>query len=251
MKTLKKFTAILLTAAIMLATLATVAVAEPEYRYAEIDDALAILRFVIDLPTAFEITVETHDFDGNGKIEIADGLLVLRGIVGLGEQQKVKLGEPEPVEEVRYVLPSRITNEEFAQMVADGTIPRNVTRLDSTGGITDLTLLSYFSNLRVLYLTSCHFDDWSPLANLKNLEVLWLNFSNIDDVSPLSSLTKLKVLNLQAPRGGLLDLTPLHGLTGLERVYLHDTASDEQVAALIAALPNTDIYTFAEYRYIH
>ena len=48
-----------------------------------INTALAILRHVVDLPTAINVTVETHDFDGNGVVEIADALLVLREIVGL------------------------------------------------------------------------------------------------------------------------------------------------------------------------
>jgi hypothetical protein len=49
----------------------------------EIADALTILRHVINLPTEVEVTVATHDFDGNGVVEIADALLVLREIIGL------------------------------------------------------------------------------------------------------------------------------------------------------------------------
>jgi hypothetical protein len=44
-------------------------------------DALAILRYIIDLPTEIEVTVETHDFDGNGVVEIADALVVLRLVI--------------------------------------------------------------------------------------------------------------------------------------------------------------------------
>jgi len=49
----------------------------------DLETALAILRYVVDLPTATPVTVETHDFDGNGTVEIADALLVLRYIIGL------------------------------------------------------------------------------------------------------------------------------------------------------------------------
>jgi len=52
--------------------------------WAQIKVALDILRHIVGLPTEIEVTVETHDFDGNGIIEIADALLVLREVVGLG-----------------------------------------------------------------------------------------------------------------------------------------------------------------------
>jgi len=55
----------------------------PDVSTATLDDALAILRYVIGLSSEIEVTVATHDFDGNGKVEIADALLVLRRIVGL------------------------------------------------------------------------------------------------------------------------------------------------------------------------
>jgi len=47
------------------------------------DNALAILRYAVDLPTEIAVTVATHDFDGNGEVELADALQVLRYIVGL------------------------------------------------------------------------------------------------------------------------------------------------------------------------
>jgi hypothetical protein len=53
----------------------------------DLTNALAILRYVIDLPTEVEVTVATHDFDGNGVVEIADALLVLRSVIGLSTPQ--------------------------------------------------------------------------------------------------------------------------------------------------------------------
>jgi hypothetical protein len=58
--------------------------------FAEIGDALAILRYIINLPNEIEVCVSTHDFDGNGELEIADALLVLRGLIGLGERQVLR-----------------------------------------------------------------------------------------------------------------------------------------------------------------
>ena len=50
----------------------------------DMENALAILRYVVGLPTEIEVTVATHDFDGDGIVEIADALLVLWRIVGFG-----------------------------------------------------------------------------------------------------------------------------------------------------------------------
>jgi hypothetical protein len=54
-------------------------------QYASINDALAILRDIVGLDN--NATVVTHDFNGNGELDLEDALLVLRGLVGIGEQQ--------------------------------------------------------------------------------------------------------------------------------------------------------------------
>jgi hypothetical protein len=50
----------------------------------EFDIALAILRYVIGLSTEIPICVTTHDFNDDGVVDIADALIVLRWIIGLG-----------------------------------------------------------------------------------------------------------------------------------------------------------------------
>ena len=88
---MKKAISALLATAMLFATSAPTAAHEPyepnPRLYATIDDALAILRRVVDLPTEIAVSVDKHDFDGDGVIGVADALLVLRGIVGLGERQ--------------------------------------------------------------------------------------------------------------------------------------------------------------------
>ena len=53
----------------------------PDLSQATMADALAILRHIVDLPTEIEVTVATHDYDGDGKIDIVDALLVLRRLI--------------------------------------------------------------------------------------------------------------------------------------------------------------------------
>jgi len=90
-----------------------------------------------------------------------------------------------------------ITDEMLAQMIKDGTIPADVTRLNlSNNLITDVT----------------------PLANLKFLEWLDLSYNQIKDISPLANLKLLGYLDL---RYNLIsDLTPLYGLKNLWNVQL-------------------------------
>jgi hypothetical protein len=55
----------------------------PDVADAEMADALAILRHIIGLPNEVRVSIARHDFDGNGVIEFADALLVMRFLIGL------------------------------------------------------------------------------------------------------------------------------------------------------------------------
>jgi len=95
---MKKLTSLAI--AITIATTITGGVAlatRNRLQQAEMTDALAILRNIIDLSTEVEVTVETHDFDGNGIVEIADALLVLRELVGVNDTQIPNQEKPAPV----------------------------------------------------------------------------------------------------------------------------------------------------------
>jgi hypothetical protein len=63
------------------------AVTPPEQKYATVSDALEILRSCVGLPhKANELA---HDFNGNGRLDVGDALMVLRGLVGLDKKQVV------------------------------------------------------------------------------------------------------------------------------------------------------------------
>ena len=86
---MKKLTAILLTAAIAMSFMVGATTETDKPQYATMDDALAVLRECVKLPNV--ATVATHDFNKNEKLDIGDGLLVLRGLVGIGD--KMVMGE--------------------------------------------------------------------------------------------------------------------------------------------------------------
>jgi hypothetical protein len=98
MKFKRKITSLVLTFTLFAAVFNSVAVSlEPPAarEYATVQDALAILRHIVGLPSI--AAVESHNFSGSGEIEVRDALLVLRGLVGLGEPRVVG---------VRNILPT-------------------------------------------------------------------------------------------------------------------------------------------------
>ncbi|MCL1881015.1 MAG: hypothetical protein FWF76_02425, partial [Oscillospiraceae bacterium] len=80
---MKKLTAILLTATMLLSFAIGAFAENTEQEYADIADALAVLRALVGLENSACVT--THDFNENDVLDIGDALLVLRGLVGVGD----------------------------------------------------------------------------------------------------------------------------------------------------------------------
>jgi Leucine-rich repeat (LRR) protein len=107
-----------------------------------------------------------------------------------------------------------IDNAQLAEMIADGTIPQDVTELSLYNNqISDLTPLAGLTNLWLLYLDDNQISDLTPLAGLTNLRALYLNNNQISDLTPLSGLINLRLLYLD--NNQISDLTPLSGMTNL------------------------------------
>lgn len=85
--------------------------------------------------------------------------------------------------------------------------------------LTDISFVSQMPKLEVAIVAMCDWEDASPLANCPELEYLEIFSTNCTDLSPLAKLENLKHLNV-AGIGELEDITPLYGLTQLERLYL-------------------------------
>ena len=108
--------------------------------------------------------------------------------------------------------------------------------------VTDLDFLALYPTLKVLILADNRVTDLSRVGELKDLEYLELFMNDIVDLTPLSGLTQLRDLNLA--HNEIADLTPLYSLTQLERLWISvNPVTKEQVDALRAALPDTEIVT--------
>ena len=107
--------------------------------------------------------------------------------------------------------------------------------------IHDVSFLNYMPNVRFLILADTQVSDLTPLEGLKKLQFLELFLSPIRDYSPLLGCTALEDLNLCGTYG---DPEPLMQMTWLKRLWhmMRYISADER-AALVEALPNTQVHT--------
>ena len=106
--------------------------------------------------------------------------------------------------------------------------------------ISDVSVLAGLTNLTTLALHGNRISDVSVLAGLTNLTTLILFDNPLNDLSVLAELPHLRELGLSSNQIG--DISALFGLTNLQRLQiLGRTLSNEQLAELRAALPNTAV----------
>jgi len=131
--------------------------------------------------------------------------------------------------------------------------------LGNNNGLTDLSFAASMPKLEVLIVGETGITDISPLRSCPKLEYLDLNSTNVADLSPLENLTGLHHLNIAAcPR--IKDITPLYGLTELERLWIgQNTPVPEEQATRMKELapackvntttddPNGDAWRFTAY----
>ena len=106
--------------------------------------------------------------------------------------------------------------------------------------ITSLDFLKYFPDIEFLILGDNDISDIEVLGTLKHLKYLEMFSVPITDISPLANCTELLDLNLSYCNG-VTDLSPLDGLTTLERFWGNhmDGVSDEQKTKFIETHPQT------------
>jgi len=117
--------------------------------------------------------------------------------------------------------------------------------------------LRYLPNLEVAILAMCDIDDISSLSNCPKLEFLEIQTTSVADLSPLAELKNLRHLNIGYLHN-LKDISPLYGLTELERLWIGCVTPipDEQVKIMQEKAPDCIINTTAydphnEWRYGH
>ena len=110
--------------------------------------------------------------------------------------------------------------------------------------LTDISFVGYMPRLQVAILAMCDWSDASALANCTELEYLEIQTTLCTDLSPLSELKNLRHLNI-AYIYDLCDISPLYGLSELERLWIGciNPVPAEQVAEMQTAAPNCEINT--------
>lgn len=112
--------------------------------------------------------------------------------------------------------------------------------------ITDISFCAKMPKLEVFIIAMNNVGDLTPLEHCYNLEYLEIQTTDVTDISPLAELSCLRHLNIgELP--GLTDISPLYGLTELERLWITSTTPipADQVAHMRECAPNCDINTTA------
>lgn len=138
----------------------------------------------------------------------------------------------------------RITSDELEVF----KYTKNIQTLDlGHQNITDVSAIAeYLPNLKLLILADNKISDITPLGKLEKLTYIELFLNKITDISPLANCKELRDVNIcYNPR--LKDITPLHELPNLERVWLVNLPiSQKQISDLQKAYPNTQISLFGD-----
>lgn len=108
----------------------------------------------------------------------------------------------------------------------------------------DISVIRSMPDLEVLIVAMDYFEDLTPVASCPHLEFLEIQTNCITDLSPLSELRELRHLNI-ANNPDLCDITPLYGLTQLERLWIGciNPVPAEQVEKMQSLAPQCDINT--------
>ncbi|MBK0403572.1 hypothetical protein I5M27_11285 [Adhaeribacter sp. BT258] len=85
-------------------------------------------------------------------------------------------------------------------------------------GVSDLTPLLKFKNLRHLTIRSLNLSSIRPLASLHNIKTLFIDYSPISDLSPLSQLSEL--VELRLGNNLVTDIKPLFSLRKLKILHI-------------------------------
>ena len=100
----------------------------------------------------------------------------------------------------------------------------------------------YMPDLEVLIVACTSVEDFSPLAECPKLEYVEALTTRLHDLTPFSELKNLRHLNI-GYCFAVTDITPLYGLTDLERLWIgmHDPVPPEQIAEFRRLVPNCEV----------
>ena len=102
-----------------------------------------------------------------------------------------------------------------------------------------IDFVSYMPDLEVFIIGMSFVEDFYPLENCPKLEYLEAMTSRLHDLRPFANLKNLKHLNI-CYNFAITDITPLYGLTQLERLWIgrYDPIPPEQIEKIKELIPN-------------
>ena len=137
--------------------------------------------------------------------------------LSLKVSQDAKINFTDP--ELKSVITDKLRKDSDESIYKSDVI--DITTLKARGeGITDLTGLEYFTNLRTLDLGDNSLTKVTSLTKLTKLETLKLKNTELKDLNSLKGLTSLTYLDISD--NYIKDFTPLKYLTRLTTLYLED-----------------------------
>lgn len=106
----------------------------------------------------------------------------------------------------------------------------------------DVSFLEYMPELEVVILAMGNWTDLSPIANCTKLEYAEIFNSGLNNLEPLAELKNLRHLNISYCFA-LHDISPLYGLTELERLWIgrYTPIPMDQIEHMQECAPNCEI----------
>lgn len=155
--------------------------------------------------------VGTYTFQGT-----LDGLTQKVSLsLKVSEDAKINFTDPELKSVVRHKVRKDSDESIYRSDVID------ITTLDARSeGITDLTGLEYFTNLKTLDVSNNSLIKTTALSKLTSLRTLKIHNSELQDLNSIKNLTSLTYLDISD--NYIKDFTPLKYLTKLTTLYLED-----------------------------
>ena len=209
------------------------------------DDGALVKRVVVCMPNLISLDMDSCGVGDEDMAAIRDSIPEAKVVwrIWFGETYSVRTD----VERILASKPSR-GGTLFPETLSGLKYCTQVKYLDMGYNtvINDIGFLAYMPKLEVAILAKNNFSDLSPLENCPELNYLEIQSTNVSDLSPLSELKKLKHLNLCSSQG-VRDLSPIYGLSQLERLWLggYTAVPAEGIAAMQAAVPDCLINTTA------
>ncbi|WP_042332730.1 cell wall-binding repeat-containing protein [Desulfosporosinus orientis] len=133
----------------------------------------------------------------------------------VSEDAKITFADPELYTAIRHKLHKSSSKSIYKSDALDVT-----SLFIRSEGITNLSGLEYFSNLKTLDLSHNTLTNIAPLSKLTKLQTLKLHDTEIKDVNAIKDLTSLTYLDITD--NFITNFTSLKNLTNLTTLYLSD-----------------------------